>query len=131
MTVASCCLHLSVFCTRTNKLEVDLDAVEAKQKEVHELRDQAGNNVFKRFYVQLKRRTAFLATPPILWLFIILLGIFSALSLYVWLGDQAGVSSFFLAAVSADTWQRVFRDMLLARLPRVFSCSPDLSTTLF
>ena len=74
---------LPVYCTRTNKLEVDLDLVEAKQREVIDLREQAGNNVFKRFYVQLKRRTVFLATPPILTVFIILLGLFSAICLYV------------------------------------------------
>jgi hypothetical protein len=72
-----------VFSTRTNRLEVDLDAVEQKQAEVASLREAAGNNIFKRFAVQVKRRQAFLATPPILWLFIVILGVFSALSLCV------------------------------------------------
>ncbi len=74
---------VAVFSTRTNRLEVDLDAIEQKQAEVVQLREEAGNNVFKRFGVQLKRRKAFLATPPILWLFIVILGVFSALCLYV------------------------------------------------
>ncbi len=74
-------LYLAVFSTRTNKLEIDIEAVEAKQAEIQELRDKMGHNVFKRAYVQLRRRTAFMATPPIIWVFLILLGMFSALSL--------------------------------------------------
>jgi hypothetical protein len=42
-----------------------------------------GHNVFKRAYVQLIRRTAFMATPPKIWVFLLILGLFSALSLYV------------------------------------------------
>jgi hypothetical protein len=39
--------------------------------------------VFKRAYVQLRRRTAFMATPPKIWIFLIILGLFSAVSLCV------------------------------------------------
>ena len=79
-----------MFSTRTNKLEIDIEAVEKKEKEIQELRDRMGHNVFKRAYVQLRRRTAFMATPPRIWLFLILLGIFSALSLYVVVGRCTG-----------------------------------------
>ncbi len=79
-----------MFCTRTNKLEIDIEGVEREEKEIQRLRREMGHNVFKRLYVQLKKRTLFMATPPVIWFFLILLGIFSAITLYVGRACAAG-----------------------------------------
>ena len=80
MVLRCCCRH-AVFSTRTNRLEVDLERVEEEQAKLARLRATAANNPFKRVYVQLRRRTMFLWTPPALWGFLALLGLLSALTL--------------------------------------------------
>lgn len=70
-----------MFSTQTNNLEIDLEGVEAKQRTIEAARRSA--NPFQQLCLKLRQRTAFMASPPSLWAFLVILGLFSAFSLYV------------------------------------------------
>ncbi len=73
----------AVFSTRTNRMEVNLDRVEQREVQLAASRRAAGPNPLKRLRLQLLGRTLFLSTPPALWGFLCLLGLLSAITLYV------------------------------------------------
>ncbi len=74
----------AVYSTAKNKLEVKLESVEAETYVLLEARRQnLRRNFCSRMWAQLRRRTAFLATPPSVWFFLIALGIATAISVYV------------------------------------------------
>jgi hypothetical protein len=77
------CLHacLAVFSTQTNRMEVDIEAVEVKHSELERVRKSG--QYLRLLWLLLVRRSAFMATPPIVWVFLVVLGLFSSLSLYV------------------------------------------------
>ena len=71
-----------MYSTTKNKLEVQLDSVEAEE-EVLQRRRRVKRNCCAMMWGQLRRRTAFLATPPPIWIFLILLGFATAFCVYV------------------------------------------------
>lgn len=68
--------RVSVYSTTTNKLEVKLKSVEEEESFVAGVRKD--RNLCRRIWSQMRHRTAFLATPPEMWLFLVVLGLFTS-----------------------------------------------------
>ena len=68
-------LLCAVYSTTTNKMEVKLAKVE---EEEHLLQAMRRANCCTRLWMQWRHRTAFMATPLQMWLFLVVLGLFTS-----------------------------------------------------